>query len=58
MIALTAGRMQEDRERCIAAGMDDFLLKPINLNDFFAMLDKWRGASPTELSRQPADFPG
>ena len=58
VIALTAGGMQEDRERCIAAGMDDFLLKPINLNDFFAMLDKWRGASPTELSRQPADFPG
>ncbi|AUB79886.1 hybrid sensor histidine kinase/response regulator [Candidatus Thiodictyon syntrophicum] len=43
IIALTAGAFQEDRDQCIAAGMDDFLVKPLRLADLEAMLTKWTG---------------
>lgn len=41
IIALTAAVFGEDRHRCIAAGMDDFLTKPINLNDLMSAIEKW-----------------
>ena len=43
IIALTAGVFEDDRQRCIAAGMDDFLSKPINVSDLALMLAKWMG---------------
>ena len=40
IVALTASILQEDRERCFAAGMDDFLAKPIGSDDLRALLDR------------------
>jgi len=41
VIAITGNVMRQDRERCIAAGMDDHLPKPLSLDDLLAKLTKW-----------------
>ncbi len=41
IVALTANAMQGDRERCIAAGMDDYLTKPYSRSQLAAVLAKW-----------------
>ena len=41
VIALTGNVMKQDRERCIAVGMNDHLAKPLLLPALLAMLDKW-----------------
>ena len=46
--SLTANAFEEDSRRCFAAGMDDFLTKPVNLQALQQMLAKWLVApSPT-----------
>jgi CheY-like chemotaxis protein len=41
IIAMTANAMQGDREICIDAGMNDYISKPIRLDDLINLLEKW-----------------
>jgi two-component system, sensor histidine kinase and response regulator len=46
IVAMTANAMEQDRRRCIDAGMNDFLAKPIDPQDMVATLLRWTRRSP------------
>lgn len=41
IVAMTANAFDEDRQRCIAAGMNDFIRKPVDVDALFTVLCKW-----------------
>jgi signal transduction histidine kinase/CheY-like chemotaxis protein len=57
IIALTADAFDEDRQRCLAAGMDDFLPKPIAFDMLIETLGKWLPAKREEPLLIPSSAP-
>jgi hypothetical protein len=51
IIALTANAFAEDRERCLAVGMDDFLAKPFSRDDLQELLERWIPGVPETADR-------
>jgi PAS domain S-box-containing protein len=70
IVAMTANAMAGDRERCLQAGMDDYVPKPVRAQDLDMVLDRWLGAGGEDgvgvaqlvdevrIRSFVADFPG
>jgi len=46
---MTANTLQGDREECLRAGMDDYISKPVNLEELINLLEKWAIHSSTRV---------
>lgn len=46
IIAMTAHAMQDDRDRCMQAGMNDYLAKPVNKDELLATMSRWNASPP------------
>jgi PAS domain S-box-containing protein len=57
IIAVTASAMSSDQQRCLAAGMDDYLPKPLSLAALGAVLERWAPEEPSHeaAGESPAD---
>jgi two-component system, sensor histidine kinase and response regulator len=56
IIAMTANAFPEDREKCFEAGMDDYVAKPVRLQDLANVLARWQPAGE-QMSGEPAACP-
>jgi CheY-like chemotaxis protein len=58
IIAMTASALEGEEQRCLDAGMDDFLTKPVDPTRLFRVLHKWAdGVAPSAPVRPPAPDP-
>jgi len=55
VVAMTAYALKGDAERCLAAGMNDYIAKPVRARQLFAILEKWIGSKPTESALKAED---
>jgi CheY-like chemotaxis protein len=59
VVAMTASAMQGDREKCLAAGMDDFVTKPVRIEELETMLERIQADQPPQPPRHesPREHP-
>ncbi|MBI9090187.1 MAG: response regulator [Desulfobacterium sp.] len=57
IIALTANALKDDKKRCLAVGMDDYMSKPLQKAQLLSVLEKWCEIAPPETTAQAPQAP-
>ena len=52
ILALTANAFKEDKEKCLSVGMDDVIIKPIDMNDFINKLNRYIKTKQNSLNKE------
>ncbi|MBF0547317.1 MAG: response regulator [Candidatus Riflebacteria bacterium] len=58
IIAMTAHAFKDEREKCLASGMDDFIAKPIRLENLSTLLNKWLSSKKVDLDPPKVEATG